>query len=247
VIHDCRQGVSWWIGSQDSELHGCIIYDNGWRAVDRGHGHAIYTQNNEGTKTISDNIMTGGHSYTLHAYGSERAFVNNYTVEGNIYYNGGPFLIGSGKPSHNIRVFKNVLYGLPMRLGYDAPHNEDCEVRDNLIVNGDLAIKRYKKVVQEDNVLLPKGASRPGGSQVILRPNKYEPRRANLAILNWDKASTVAVRPGDFLKKGDAFRLLDPRDFYGKPVLTGTYDGQAINVPVTGEFAAFVVLKGGGD
>jgi hypothetical protein len=36
---------------------------------------------------------------------------------------------------------------------------------------------------------------------------------------------------------------MNPRDFYGKPVLTGTFDGESIRVPVKGEFAAFVVLR----
>ena len=76
VIHDNAQGVSFWSGATDSELHGCIIYDNGWDAPDRGHGHAIYTQNEKGVKTISDCIMTGGYGYTMHAYGSSRAFVD---------------------------------------------------------------------------------------------------------------------------------------------------------------------------
>ena len=48
VIHDCRQGVSFWSGDQGGELYGCVIYDNGWPATDRGHGHAVYTQNREG-------------------------------------------------------------------------------------------------------------------------------------------------------------------------------------------------------
>ena len=54
VIHHARQGLSYWAEDRDSEVHGCIIYDNGWPAVDRGHGHAIYTQNKDGIKTISD-------------------------------------------------------------------------------------------------------------------------------------------------------------------------------------------------
>lgn len=49
VIHDNSQGVSWWAPSKDSELYGCLIYDNGWAGTDRGHGHAIYTQNAGGT------------------------------------------------------------------------------------------------------------------------------------------------------------------------------------------------------
>jgi hypothetical protein len=121
VIHDNCQGASFWSGATDSELYGCLIYDNGWAGTDRGHGHAIYTQNRTGVKTIADCIMTGGYGYTLHAYGSKRADVDNYRVEGNICYNAGPFLIGGGKPSHNIRVLDNFLYGVRMQLGYDAP------------------------------------------------------------------------------------------------------------------------------
>jgi hypothetical protein len=246
VIHDCRQGVSWWVGSRDSELYGCVIYDNGWPATDRGHGHAVYTQNADGLKTISDCILTGGHSYTMHAYGSRRASVNNYLVEGNICYRAGPFLIGSGKPSKNIRVRKNYLHGVSMRIGYNAPHNEDCEVRDNVIVNGGLEIVKYRKAVKKDNVVLGKGAKRPPGARVILRPNKYAPGRANLAVFNWDRKPNVAVDASTFLKKGETYRLLSPRNLFGKPVLRGTCDGKPIRVPVAGEFAAFVLIKGDG-
>jgi hypothetical protein len=244
VIHDCSQGVSWWTGSRDSELYGCIIYDNGWPAVDRGHGHAIYTQNNEGTKTIADCIMTGGHGYTVHAYGSARADVNNYLIEGNLCYNAHTFLLGGGKPSKNIRVIRNYLYGVPMQIGYNAPYNEDCEVRDNLIVDGSLQIQKYRKAVNEGNAILNKQAKRPPGACVVLLPNRYDPARANLAVFNWDRKPVVAVEPGIFLKEGERFRLVDPCDFFGEPVLAGRYDGKSIPVPLKGEFAAFVLLKG---
>jgi hypothetical protein len=36
---------------------------------------------------------------------------------------------------------------------------------------------------------------------------------------------------------------MNPREFFRKPSVTGTYDGKPIRVPVSGEFAAFVVLK----
>jgi len=71
VIHDCRQGVSFWSGATDSELHAASSTTTVGR-TDRGHGHAIYTQNQDGVKTISDCIMTRGRSYTMHAYGSSR-------------------------------------------------------------------------------------------------------------------------------------------------------------------------------
>jgi Right handed beta helix region len=243
VIHDNAQGVSWWAGSTGSELYGCIIYNNGWEAPDRGHGHAIYTQNKDGVKTISDCIMTGGYGYTLHAYGSSRADVDNYLVTGNIAYDGGPFLIGGGKPSRHIRVLTNVLHAVSMQLGYNAPSNEDCEVLGNLIVDGGLAINRYQTAVTKGNLVLPKDAPRPRGDRVILRPNRYDPDRANLAVLNWESKANLRVEPGDFLDPGRTFRLLSPTNFYGQPVLSGVFDGKAITVPLRGEFAAFILMK----
>jgi hypothetical protein len=224
-------------------MHGCILYDNGWAGTDRGHGHAIYTQNNEGTKTLSDCIFTGGYGFTLHAYGSSRADVNNYRVEGNIAYAAHTFLIGGGKPSHGIRMLTNFFHDVPVQLGYSAPTNEDCEVRGNIFLGGSLSINRFWKVVKEDNLTIGNNDPRPNGARVILRPNKYDPGRANLVVFNWDKQPSTAVNLRPFLKAGDRFRLLNPRHFYGPPVVAGSVTERAIAVPVAGEFAAFVVIK----
>lgn len=241
VIHDTCQGISFWVDAVDSEIHGCLIYDNGWKAPDRGHGHCIYTQNKDGTKTISNNIMSAKYdgAYTVHAYGSSRAYVDNFVVEDNIAYQKGPVLVGGGRPSHNIKVRRNALYGVPMQVGYGA-ENEDCEVRGNVIAKGKLRIDRYKNAIEEDNIQgLP-------DRKVLLTPNKFDPARAHLAIYNGGGATEVIVDVSAFLKSGDSFRLMDPKDFFGKPVLQGKYDGGSFAVPVPGDFAAFVVLRGDG-
>jgi len=244
VIHDNAQGMSFWSGAIDSEVYGCIIYDNGWKAPDRGHGHAIYTQNEKGLKTIADCIMTGGYGFTLHAYGSPRAFVDHYLAVGNIVYRGGPFLIGGDRPSRDIRVFDNFLYGVSMQIGYAAPYNEDCQIRENLIVNGGLSIKNYRQVVNEGNQVISPIAPRPTGPvRVLVRPSRYDARRANVAIFNWRKEPAVELRPDKFLQPGDRYRLMDPRNFFGRPILQGVYDGKPIRVPVDGEFTALVMLK----
>ncbi len=245
VIHNCNQGISCWKDAIDAEIYGCIIYDNGWLGTDRGHGHCIYTQNDQGVKVISNCIMSCRFdgTYTLHAYGSERAYVNNFLVEDNIFYNKGPFLIGGGRPSSDIRVFRNYLYNVNMQIGYNAPYNEDCEVRDNLIINGELSITRYKQAVQEDNLVLKAGQRRPEGVKVVLLPNRYDQNRAHLAIFNWAKYDKVQVPFESFLKKGDAFCLMAPDDFFGSPIVRGVCSGDAIEVPTKGEFAVFVILK----
>ena len=113
------------------------------------------------------------------------------------------------------------------------------------------------------NVHLP---DRPTtGKKVFVRPNRYEQGRANITIFNWDKAPAVVVDVRHVgLRIGDAYEVRDVQDFYGKPVLAGTYDGTPLTIPMTGltvaapigrpdeyqtpphtapEFGAFVLLK----
>ncbi|MGQ9505403.1 MAG: hypothetical protein ACUVQG_03345 [Thermogutta sp.] len=242
VIHDTAQGVSFWRGATDSELYGCIIYDNGWKAPDRGHGHAIYTQNEEGTKTIADCIMTGGFGYTMHAYGSERAYVDHYQVVGNIAYEGGTFLIGGGRPSRDIRVRDNILYRVTMQLGYSAPYNEDCEVANNLIIRGGLIINRFRQVRQEGNMVIPSGTMPPSDSpQVFVRPNCYDPRRAHVVIVNFSQNAEARIPVGNLAKPGDHYALHDPRHLFAQPALEGQIEGDTIVVPISGNFTVWIL------
>ena len=190
--------------------------------------------------------MTGGFGYTLHAYGSSRAYVDNYLIERNICYDGGTFLIGGGRPSRNIRAAGNYFYNVNVQIGYSAPHNENCEILDNLILGGGLQISNYKKVVKDGNLVLGKNDPRPKdtAARVILSPNRYDPNRANLAVFNWARKPTVDLLPHKFLEPGDKYRLVNSRESFGRPVLAGRFDGRAIRLPVRGEFAAFVLLKG---
>jgi hypothetical protein len=132
-----------------------------------------------------------------------------------------------------------------MRIGYNAPYNEDCELRDNVIVNGELSITRYNKAVQQGNFIVKKNEACPKGVKAVLLPNRYDPNRAHLVIYNWDKAESVEFTAKPFLRSGEAFRLMDPKDFLGKPIFKGKCEGDTVRVPVKSEFAVFVVVKGG--
>lgn len=257
VVHHCRQGFSVWSGATNVEVYGCLIYDNGWWGVDRGHGHSIYTQNKEGVKRIENCIMVGGFGYSMHAYGSSRAYVDHYRVERNIVYDAGPFLIGGGRPSADITVRLNLLYRVGMRIGYTAPFNEDCVVEDNTIWRGNMEVVRYRtarllrnRVVDgrvmtpETNVVqLEKGQSPPHEPEVFMFRNRYDPARVHVAVFNWPRAVAVSARVGDLLMEGQRFVLKSPRHFFGEPEHWGECRNGRILLPLyRREFAVWVLL-----
>lgn len=174
VIHDNGEGIRLFQPATDVEVHGCLIYDNGWVGTDRKHGPGIYTQNKDGVKTISDCIFPSGYEMPAQAYGSSKAYVDNYVIEGNILYGNYAepmFLIGGARPSRGIHVLNNYLYGVGLKVGYRAPYNEDCEVRNNMVVDSSLWISNYRNVVDEGNVILKKGQPRPAPSVLCGRTN----------------------------------------------------------------------------
>ena len=258
VIHGMNSGVGFWKTALNAEMHGCLIYDIGAIGPDRYHGPGIYTQNETGTKKFTDNILFGIHSTTVQAYGSSRAPVRGMTFEGNIAF--APikegerqrFLIGGGQPSQRIKVLDNVLYEVPLQLGYNAPYNEDAVVTGNWIVDAGLAINGFKQVVESGNRLMPPGSERPAGEpEVILRPSPYVRGRGNLAIFNWAKKPEVEVDLTSLLSPGQPFSIVSALDFHGEPVVAGRFDGDPVAVPMPigprtggGEFCAFIVLPG---
>ena len=77
-------------------------------------------------------------------------------------------------------------------------------------------------------------AARPAGVKVFVRPNQYEPGRANITVYNWDKAPVVDANVSAVLKPGWLYEVRSAQNFFGAPVLTGTYNGAPIHIPMTG-------------
>lgn len=105
-------------------------------------------------------------------------------------------------------------------------------------------------------------AGRPAGVWSFVRPNRYEPGRANIVVYNWNLQSSVPVDVSGVLTPGQLYVVRDAQNFFGPPVASGTYGGGSITIPMTGltvatpvgnvpsrpshtgpEFGAFVVLK----
>jgi hypothetical protein len=73
----------------------------------------------------------------------------------------------------------------------------------------------------------------PSGVKVVVRPNQYEPGRANIIVYNWAQQSSVSVDVSAILTVGTHYVVQNVLDFYGPPVASGTYAGGAIQLPMT--------------
>jgi hypothetical protein len=74
----------------------------------------------------------------------------------------------------------------------------------------------------------------PAQPQVFVRSNLYETGRANIIVFNWTRQGSVAVDVSGILQPGAHYELHNVQDFYGTPVLSGTYTGGSISIPMTG-------------
>lgn len=252
ISHNNHMGLGFWKHVKNGEVHGCIVYDNGFLGADRPHGPAVYTQNQTGTpRLITDNILGGNYSLPLQAYGSNMSLmVRDFSIEGNIIWaprreaRGRTYAICGGPQSRNIVVHRNFIYGHELRVGRKA----NQAVEGNVIVRGDFCAPSP----ENNTIILRPAADTP--PLLWLRPNRYDPRRANLLVSNWTKADTVEVDLSSFLKRGDGYRVLSPFDFYGKPLIEGIHCDKPVSLPpptipwtlMTGdprELGVFIIMK----
>jgi hypothetical protein len=260
VLHDLR-GAGMPTPALDMEYNGCLLYYSGWDAPDGGHGHALYVQNLTGTKHIVDNIIFEQFSHGIHAY-TEGSFIDNIELRGNTVFNNGSLstrgparnvLIGGLVVTHNPSVVENSMYypnaGQPASsfyLGYTTGC-VNATVTDNYLANN-VFFPNCRPASMSGNTIYGSltgftasqfsnntyDSSRPTGVKVFVRPNQYEPGRANVTVFNWDLENAVIVDLSSVLSLGAEFEVRNAQDFFGAPVVTGVYDGKPVSLPMTG-------------
>ncbi len=259
IVHDMPgNGMGLWSDNTTAEIYGSIVYYNGTNQFD----HGMYVQNRTGIKLLGDNLIFRGAGHGIHAFGSGSAFLDDIQLDGNTLFNNGELtggtqrniLVGGDTIAHRPQVTSNSTYYPSTQgannLGYAAGCT-DAVVTDNNLAGGDaLELINCSPTQMVRNVL--RGSWVPGnmpdlfpdntytagiptGTQVIVRPNKYETGRALVTIFNWDMQGRVSVDISKIgLANGDRYNVLDPQNLGAGVIETGTYNGTAITVPMTG-------------
>ena len=196
VIHDVgTQGVSFWTPGVDSELYGCIVYNNG---THENLDHGVYVHNDSGTKRLRDNVFFANYARGIQVYASRRnAVIRDVAVEGNIAFNNGVtsarstrvnLLVNAQVPTQAIVATGNLLYfspgagGINVRLGSEAAgNNRSVALRDTYAGGGDIGLQMelpWDTAEVTDNVFLgSRTALRTGGAglgtRYAWRGNRY--------------------------------------------------------------------------
>jgi hypothetical protein len=170
IVHNTATGFGHWADAEGGEIYGCLIFHNGWRGPDRGHGHGIYAQNRSGSKFLGENIIFDQFGYGIHIYGSEDSFLNGFHLEGNVAFNNGS-LMGGKSRAPNIHVgggvgasrillkhnytFHSGLTQTSVRLGSKVL-SDDIICSDNLFI-GATRIENWRRVVLLGNTFVAGG------------------------------------------------------------------------------------------
>ncbi|HEX6809388.1 MAG TPA: Ig-like domain-containing protein [Gemmatimonadaceae bacterium] len=326
IVHDhSGDGFGLWSEGPNQVAYGNIIYNNGFHgSTSTSFGHGIYAQNNTGTKVLQDNILFNQFGYGVHVYGSGNAFLNNFTVDGNVSFNSGVgdgmnYTFGGGSPLNNLVVNGNMAYynpskmGNSMRVGYNfGTTNRNGVVTNNYVVGTAFLSQWLSGLTFTGNTVVnPSGvdvlfdqdipvsstvdnntymdgsstafsvlgigytlstfrsafgwdthstmSSSFPANHIVVEPNTYEKGRANIVVYNWSGAGAVTVDLSGALNAGDHFVVVNAQNFFGAPVVSGTYGGP-VTIPMSGtsapasigghampsttsQFQTFVVLK----
>ena len=157
VIHDTGQGIGFWVPAIDSEIYGNLIFNNGYHNSDLAvgqdnwiNGHGIYMQNDQGVKTVSDNIIFNQFGLGMHAY-STNSTLNNFLIKGNIHFND-RFLVGGLTPLTNTTLEENYFYNGPLAVGYSNADNSGIMIKNNYLPDG-LSLQLSKNVTVTGNTI----------------------------------------------------------------------------------------------
>lgn len=224
-----------------------MIFDNASHGL---HGYAETAEKGLNNITVEGNTFFNngsvGYTTTKETYGIYKRNI----------------LLGGLTVAKNPVISNNYAYypgssGESLNLGYNAG-SSGARITNNYLAGGlfKLGGSNTSLSISGNYVYAPAGFSgvttskwpentwtrtKPADMRVFVRPNRYESNRANITIFNWSRQSTVSVSAstlsGVSLKVGDRYELHNAQNFYGD-VITGTYDGTSIKVPMTGRSVA---------
>jgi Bacterial Ig-like domain (group 2)/Right handed beta helix region len=267
-----------WQGPDRGHGHGVYIRSNTGPVTARdnvmfnqfGYGIHVYTNPGEAKLNnvhLDDNIVF------------DNGLLSNNSSSANILL-GGDDTADRDDVSGNVLWYATSSTSINLRVGYGSLVNGSVSLTNNYVAGGSpvLDLGYWKSLTANGNNFLgtssllsledpsvssskfsgQTSSSMPSTTKVFTRKVPYETGRVNVAVFNWGKAGTVSVNLDGMLPLGSQYEIHNVQDMNGSPVVSGTFTGGSVTVPIqavsapapvgwskrpgTGtDFAAFVV------
>ncbi len=223
------------LGSGDGPVSDFKLLDNMSYLTPGHRGYGVwagYEASDKRDVEIRGNYFGGGN-----AHGNLKILrFSDVIVEDNVFVaqsggkfpGGGSFVWWEPGASGSVRFENNRYHSI----------NTEASPFIRLVRNGQGQGDRYTFQQWVSTTRLDASSSYSSGrpaNTIIMRPNRYEQGRANITVYNWQGQSQVSVNiSGAGLRPGDRFEIRDAQDFFGSPVVSGTYAGGSVSIPMGG-------------
>ncbi|MEM7011488.1 MAG: right-handed parallel beta-helix repeat-containing protein, partial [Verrucomicrobiota bacterium] len=160
IVHDLGNGFGFWSQAEGGQIYGCLIYHNGWIGPDRGHGHAIYTQNERSVKKITDCLIYRQFGSGIHLYGSGNSSLRGFRIDGvaafdqSVRGGGRNLLVGGGASLDDIRVSNCYTWDGGIQLGYASDAKNRSVVAENNYIAGGIRVQYPGTFTIRNNTLV---------------------------------------------------------------------------------------------
>jgi hypothetical protein len=238
-------------------VSGCIIYNHGWDAPDRGHGHGLYLKGNTSPDVVAaDNVIFNGFGYGIQIYSDHpSSLTNNIEAKGNVLFNNGILASPShgtsanlgnlGQfPGNSLLFERNMLYFSPtIGAGRNLVYREIGLTGDDVDPVGSNNVRRLNYIVggtppfeggsSADGWTFAQGeddftAAAPSGTTYFVRTTAGDPNRANVVVYSDQGGNpNLTVDLSGFLNIDDQYERRNAQNF-GYLLERTTYSGPII-------------------
>lgn len=217
ILHDLYS-PSFLTASINGKIEDSLIYNIGWNAPGRGHGHGIYIQNTpDFIKKMDNCVIINTFGLGIHAY-TQSGSIDNILLNKIVSCNIGALsnnkyasLIGGYVPANNIDVQDCLFYNSLLQLGYADPVLNSI-LKNNYSPDGIVVYSGSTFTESTGNVI-----TKPT-SGIVQFCNKfsYKDTSGILTIYNWDLAGSVVANLSSItgIYEGDTVRLRSIEDYF---------------------------------
>ena len=203
IVHNVPGvAIGYWKTALDAELYGNIIFHNGWAGTDRGHGHAFYTQNDDGErpKFITNNFAFSQFGNNVDIYVTNPKNKGIHVLDNVCFNTGAPiqsnkerkynFIAGGvNNATSDLVVKRNIFFRdstdngtlgscQNVKLGYSFPDSNVVFDDNHVFGNCNLTVRPWYDLKFTNNTIFRWNPSSSGNPQIINLEDNAVPTNA---------------------------------------------------------------------